>query len=165
MRNIILFIFMFLSIGIKAQSYDDSNVHYYLPVGFSVENIYKNEPPSCIVIRGNSLDFYDLGDYGITQHLHNRKRFIEGIERKFQYHTATHFYDKKLSTYKYDVYTYNYGGNAFWGSGPYTSHIAVKKNKEELIKWKEGEENKKRYYFKISAEDFLPSDKTLDFLE
>ena len=75
---------MFLSIGIKAQSYDDSNVHYYLPVGFSVENIYKNEPPSCIVIRGNSLDFYDLGDYGITQHLHNRKRFIEGIERKFQ---------------------------------------------------------------------------------
>ena len=78
---------------------------------------------------------------------------------------STHLYDKKLSTYKYDVYTYNYGGNAFWGSGPYTSHIAVKKNKEELIKWKEGEENKKRYYFKISAEDFLPSDKTLEFLE
>lgn len=69
---------MFLSIGIKAQSYDDSNVHYYLPVGFSVENIYKNEPPSCID----------------------------------------------------DVYTYNYGGNAFWGSGPYTSHIAVKKIKK-----------------------------------
>ena len=57
------------------------------------------------------------------------------------------------------------GGNAFWGTGPYTSHIAVKKNKEELIEWKEGKENEKRYFFKISAEDFLPSDKTLDFLE
>ena len=39
MRNIILFIFMFLSIGIKAQSYDDSNVYYYVPVGYSVEDV------------------------------------------------------------------------------------------------------------------------------
>lgn len=63
---------MFLSIGIKAQSYDDSNVHYYLPVGYSVEDVGNTRHPystasmlyvTVIIERGNNIYCSTDGKY------------------------------------------------------------------------------------------------------
>ena len=113
MKNIILFIFMFLSIGIKAQSYDDSNVHYYLPVGYSVEDVGNTRHPystasmlyvTVIIERGNNIYCSNTGNWSFDIK-RNRDKCISSINSGIRNASNIGSYNSGLSTSKYEVYS------------------------------------------------------------
>ncbi len=170
MRQFVLFILIFLSIGIKAQKYNDNNVHYYLPVGYSVEDVNKTSFQSgllyvtIIIERGNSIYSATTGNL-ISAIARNREKYITSIERTLRNASLRGSYNSKLSTSKYEVYSKNIPSSMF-GSG-FTSHDAISKDYKELIHWddKYGADKRMRYY-EIDIETLLPkSAESYDFLE
>lgn len=173
MRNIILFIFMFLSMGIKAQRYDDSNVHYYLPVGYSVEDVGNTRHPygsasmlyvTVIIERGNSIYYSSTGNW-ISSIKRNRDRCINSINQGIRNSFSIGSYNSSQSTSKYDVYSKSVP-SSFWGSG-YTRYNAISKDYKEYITWddRSGADKRERYY-EIDINELLPkSVENYDFLE
>lgn len=173
MRNIILFIFMFLSIGIKAQSYDDSNVHYYLPVGYSVEDVGNTRHPystasmlyvTVIIERGNNIYCSNTGNWSF-EIKRNRDKCISSINSGIRNASNIGSYNSRLSTSKYEVYSKSVP-SSMWGSG-YTRYNAISKDYKEYITWDDssGADKRKRYY-EIDINELLPkSVENYDFLE
>ena len=115
---------MFLSTGIKAQSYDDSNVHYYLPVGYSVEDVGKTRHPystasmlyvTVIIERGNNIYCSNTGNWTSTIK-RNRDKCISSINSGIRYASNIGSYNSRLSTSKYEVYSKSVP-SSMWGSG------------------------------------------------
>ena len=104
---------MFLSIGIKAQSYDDSNVHYYLPVGYSVEDVGNTRHPystasmlyvTVIIERGNNIYYSSTGNW-VDAIKRNRDKCISSINSGIRNASNIGSYNSGLSTSKYEVYS------------------------------------------------------------
>ncbi len=173
MRQFVLFIFVFLSIGLNAQKYNDSNVHYYLPVGYSVEDIGKISHPyssasmlyvTVIIERGNKIYSTTTGNL-VSSITRNREKYITSIERCLRSASLRGSYNSSLSTSKYEVYSENIPSSMF-GSG-FTRYSAISKDYKEFIQWddKYGIDNRQRYY-EFDIETLLPkSAESYDFLE
>ena len=104
---------MFLSIGIKAQSYDDSNVHYYLPVGYSVEDVGNTRHPystasmlyvTVIIERGNNIYCSNTGNWSFAIK-RDRDKCISSINSGIRNASNIGSYNSGLSTSKYEVYS------------------------------------------------------------
>lgn len=167
MKHLILSIFTFISIGINAQNYNDSNVHYYMPVGYSPEDIGKvYAPVTPIIERGSSIYSFYLSGIWSSEAKHDRDRCIRGINKNIRTSSISlGSYNSKVSTSKYDVYSESYPSDMF-GSG-FTRYHAISKDHKELIRWddRDGADKRKRYY-EVDINDILPkSVESYDFLE
>ena len=173
MKHIILSIFTFISIGINAQKYNDSNVHYYLPIGYSVEDVGNTRHPyssasmlyvTVIVERGNSIYSFCTGNF-VSSIKNNRDKYISSINRGIRNAYSCGSYNSRLSTSKYDVYSKSIP-SSMWGSG-YTRYNAISKDYKEYIEWNDnrGADKRNRYY-EVDVNDLLPkSVENYDFLE
>ena len=169
-----LFILVFIAVSLVgySQDYNSSNVHYYIPVGYSIEDIGVAQHPyasasildiKVIIIRGNSIYSTLVGRYA-SSILRNRQKYIDAIERNIRSLSLHKYdYDSNLSTSKFKVYTRNVPAS-MWGPGM-TDHYAVQRDFKQLIYWEDGYEDKKQLYYEIDIEDVLPQDVNLDFLE
>lgn len=173
-RNIILFFTLFWITSpftVHSQNYNATNVHYYLAVGYSIEDIDVVQDPyasasilsiRCIIIRGNSIYSAEAGPYTASIK-RNRQKYIDAIEGSLRRAPLKHSYDNSLSTSKFRVYTRNIPAS-MWG--PATAvHYAIQRNFKQLIYWEDGYEDKKQLYYEIDIEDVLPKNANLDFLE
>ena len=156
---------MFLSIGIKAQSYDDSNVYYYVPVGYSVEDVRNTWLAVTVIIeRGNNIYYSSAGNWADAIK-RNRDKCISSLNSGIRNAVSIGSYNSGVSTSKYKVYSKSFP-SSMWGSG-YTRYNAISKDYKEYIKWddRSGADNRKRYY-EIDINELLPkSVENYDFLE
>ena len=164
---------MFLSIGIKAQSYDDSNVHYYLPVGYSVEDVGNTRHPystasmlyvTVIIERGNNIYYSSAGNWADAIK-RNRDKCISSLNSGIRNAVSIDSYNSGVSTSKYKVYSKTFP-SSMWGS-ECTYSYAISKDYKEYIKWddRSGADKRERYY-EIDINELLPkSVENYDFLE
>ena len=175
MRKIIfLFFLIFIMVYLVGYSldYNSSNFHYFIPVGYSIEDIGVAQDPyssasildiQVIIVRGNCIYSAGVGHY-VSSIQRNRQKYIDAVEREIRSLSLHRYdYDSNLSTSKFRVYTQNVPAS-MWGPGM-TDHYAVQRDFKQLIYWQDGYEDKKKLYYEIDIEDVLPQDVNLDFLE
>lgn len=153
-----------------AQSYTSDNVYYYLPEGYSPEEIgestilpyHKYRQPldvNVLVDNGNSIQT-SLAQIrkGMT-----REQVIKNLNNSARgYASLTYYYDASLSTSKRNVYKRVVESSMF---GPKTIYyIALSHNRESFIEWEERHEDKRVTYCRIDIRQAIPSTPNRDFL-
>lgn len=154
-----------------AQSYTSSNVHYYMPIGFSASDVGETIllPNHASVSSTGAFIVVDLGNRIRTALGPNNKRMSR--EQTINYLNAAvkgskgaleFVYDSSMSTSKRKVYKRVVSSSMF-GPG-LTEYIALSPDFKSYIRWEKGREDRRVEYSEIDITETIPSAPNNDFL-
>ncbi len=156
----ILSLLLILPSIVFAQQYNSTNVHYYLPEGYSITDIGKTQDPyntlslvNIRVIITNPYDAYS-GEFGnfntpsVSSYINQLNNTIKLLQENYRY-----IRDNKLSNEKISVYSYD------------DRKIGVSSDYKKLILWRDGHEEKRQTFYEIDINKVLPKTSDYDFLK
>lgn len=171
-KTFILFLFTCICMISYSQSirYNDYNIHYYLPVGYSASD-WKSGNTDCLFIarfkdgcfsnaiinRCNSL--FTKSD---ARNRANGIKRLEYVLNRFDDYKRFYSKDYNLSTNKYNVYTVRMGGG-IWGP-IVEKHYGVSNDFKSLIVWDNENTEARSDYYEIDVEGLFPNG-NYNFLE
>lgn len=156
----ILSLLLILPSIVFAQQYNSTNVHYYLPEGYSITDIGKTQDPYNSLSRVNirviitgQYDVYwgEIGNFNST----SASSYIDQINNTLKLLRDSHRYirDNKLSNKKISVYSYD------------GRKIGVSSDYKNLIMWRDGYKDKRKTFYEININKVLPETSDYDFLK
>lgn len=166
------FLLLMISVIANAQTYTSSNVYYFVPVGFTAQDVGE------VVTEPNHASPHALGAYiivdtgngqirtslGPNNKRLSRDQIINGYNRSVRGQSGflTYSYDSSLSNYKRNVYK-RVVSSSMWGPGT-IYYIAISKDWSSYVEWEEGRENRRVEYNRINIVDAIPEAPNHDFL-
>lgn len=160
-----------ISVIASAQTYTSSNVYYFVPIGFTAQDIGEvvtepNQSPHglgayIIVDTGNGQIRKSLGPNNKRL---SRDQLINSYNKSVrgQSGSLTYSFESSLSNYKRNVYK-RVVSSSMWGPGT-IYYIAISKDWSSYIEWEEGRENRRVEYNRINISDAIPEAPNHDFL-
>ena len=156
----ILSLLLILPSIVFAQQYNSTNVHYYLPDGYSITDIGKTQDPYNSLSRVNirviitgQYDVYwgEIGNFNST----SASSYIDQINNTIKLLRDSHRYirDNKLSNKKISVYSYD------------DRKIGIYSDYKNLIMWRDGYKDKRKTFYEIDINKVLPETSDYDFLK
>ena len=156
----ILSLLLILPSLVFAQQYNSTNVHYYLPDGYSITDIGKTQDPYNSLSRVNirviitgQYDIYwgEIGNFNST----SASSYIDQINNTIKLLRDSHRYirDNKLSNKKISVYSYD------------DRKIGIYSDYKNLIMWRDGYKDKRKTFYEIDINKVLPETSDYDFLK
>ena len=156
----ILSLLLILPSLVFAQQYNSTNVHYYLPEGYSITDIGKTQDPYNSLSRVNirviitgQYDIYwgEIGNFNST----SASSYIDQINNTIKLLRDSHRYirDNKLSNKKISVYSYD------------GRKIGIYSDYKNLIMWRDGYKDKRKTFYEIDINKVLPETSDYDFLK
>lgn len=165
------FLLIFSAIA-NAQTYTSSNVYYFMPVGFTAQDIGEvaTEPNQTSPHALGAYIIVDVGNGKIRKSLGpnnkrlSRDQIINNYNRSVrgQSGSFTYSYDSSLSNYKRNVYKRTVS-SSMWGPGT-VYYIAISNDWSSYVEWEEGKEGRRVEYHRINVEDAIPQAPNRDFL-
>ena len=156
----ILSLLLILPSIVFAQQYNSTNVHYYLPEGYSITDIGKTQDPYNSLSRVNirviitgQYDIYwgEIGNFNST----SASSYIDQINNTIKLLRDSHRYirDNKLSNKKISVYSYD------------DRKIGIYSDYKNLIMWRDGYKDKRKTFYEIDINKVLQETSDYDFLK
>ncbi len=156
----ILSLLLILPSIVFAQQYNSTNVHYYLPEGYSITDIGKTQDPYNSLSRVNirviitgQYDVYwgEIGNFNST----SASSYIDQINNTIKLLRDSHRYirDNKLSNKKISVYSYD------------DRKIGIYSDYKNLIMWRDGYKDKRKTFYEIDINKVLPETSDYNFLK
>ena len=156
----ILSLLLILPSIVFAQQYNSTNVHYYLPEGYSITDIGKTQDPYNSLSRVNirviitgQYDIYwgEIGNFNST----SASSYIDQINNTIKLLRDSHRYirDNKLSNKKISVYSYD------------DRKIGIYSDYKNLIMWRDGYKDKRKTFYEIDINKVLPETSDYNFLK
>ena len=171
-KTFILFLFTCICMMSYSQSirYNDYNIHYYLPVGYSASD-WKSGNTDCLYIarfkdgRFSNAIINRCNSLFTKSDARNRANGIKRLEyvlNRFGDYKRFYSKDYNLSTNKYNVYTVRMGGG-IWGP-IVEQHYGVSNDFKSLIVWNNEDTEARSDYYEIDVEGLFPNG-NYNFLE
>ena len=151
-----LFVALCLTGVVKAQFSSSSEVYVYVKTG---ESLSKNiSTYACYFSSGNAIvDQYSLKIF------QDWYREDPTLYKKLREKGSVWEYDSENSTYKRTTYHYHIPASSFWGTAAADVYLSFSKDRESLIWWEKGSDDK-TYYRRVSLSEIAPKSQNKDFL-